>query len=314
MTPSDLSALNHEFGIPGRLRFAQCEGGLAVAEISNEQAKAAIFLQGAHLARWTPHGQEPVIWISKAAQFAEGRSIRGGIPICWPWFGPHASETSFPSHGFARTSPWEVTETAELDSGATYLALRLPTHNTPSIGWPYATPVEVRFTVGKRLEIELRTRNLEPSPLIISQALHTYFRVGDIRRVRILGLDGCPFLDKVDGGRRKKQEGPLTIGSEVDRIYLNSTLDCLIDDPSLNRRIRIEKQGSASTIVWNPWEKKASTLGDMSEDGYLEMVCVESANAAEDVVRIVPGGEHRLWVKYGLEALDSLWPGIRGRS
>jgi len=148
------------------------------------------------------------------------------------------------------------------------------------------------------------TRNTDRIAITIGDALHAYFQVGDVRQVTIQGLEGSPYLDKMDGGRRKQQAGPVTIGAETDRIYLDTDADCLIDDPGLKRRIRVRKRGSHSTVVWNPWIEKSSRLGDVGEDGYLNMLCVESANAADDVVTIAPGGEHHLWVRFEIEPLE----------
>lgn len=298
MSTADLAALNARYGIPDQLGFKEGTGGLTVAEVANEQATATIALQGAHLFDWSPRGQQPVIWLSRDARFGPGRAIRGGVPVCWPWFGPHPTEPAFPSHGFARTGAWEVIEAEALPDRATRIGLCLADNDVARAQWPHPSRLEIHFTVGTALAIELVTRNTGPAPFTIGQALHTYFAVSDVRRIAIHGLDGCPYLDKVDGGSRKCQSGPVTIEAETDRIYLDTTADCLIDDPVLGRRIRIRKGGSRSTVVWNPWAEKAAKMGDMGEDGYLTMVCVESANAAEDVVSLPPGGEHRLWVRY----------------
>lgn len=299
---TDWASLNARFGITGQLSFKEGPGGLAVAEITNEQATATIALQGAHVMTWAPRGAQPVIWLSRAAKFAPGKSIRGGVPICWPWFGPHASDAKLPGHGYARTVPWEVTA-ADARRDATRLTLRLVESDATRAQWPHATPVEMHLTVGAALECELVTRNASQEPVTIGDALHTYFEVSDIRQVTIDGLDGCPYLDKVEGGQRKQQSGPVVISAETDRIYLESSADCVIRDPRWQRAIRVEKRGSRSTVVWNPWTEKAAKMGDFGEDGYLGMVCVESANAADDVVVVSPGGEHRLWVRYSVEAL-----------
>jgi D-hexose-6-phosphate mutarotase len=155
------------------------------------------------------------------------------------------------------------------------------------------------------LEIELITRNTGVTPITVSEALHTYFQVGDVREIAVNGLDGCEYLDKVDGYKRKQQAGPVTFSGELDRVYLDTVTDCLIDDPGLNRRIRITKRGSRSTVVWNPWSEKAAKMGDLGGDGFLKMVCVESANAADNLVTISSGEEHRLGVIYRLEALPN---------
>ncbi len=301
---ADFSAVNARLGIPGQVLFKAGAGGLAVVEVTNAQASATIALQGAHLMTWTPRGQKPVIWLSRAAKFVPGKSIRGGVPICWPWFGPHVSEAAFPAHGFARTVLWEAISVEALSTGSTRLMFRLIANDATRAQWPYATPLECRMTIGSELEIELATRNLSNSAITIGDALHTYFEVSDARKISIHGLDACPYLDKVDGGKRKQQSGPVTINAEVDRIYLDSTADCLIDDPGFQRRLRIAKRGSRSTVVWNPWIEKAAKMGDLGENGYLNMVCVESTNAADDVVTIAPGAEHRLWVRYSVESLS----------
>lgn len=304
MSMQDSAALNARYGIPEQLSFKVVAGGLIVAEVNNAHATASIALQGAHLMTWAPKGELPVIWLSRDAKPAPGKSIRGGVPICWPWFGPHASEPKFPGHGFARTVPWSVVDTQKLGNGATRLVFRLVHSDATRAQWPHPSEVEIHMVVGTTLEFDLVTRNTGGAAITVGDALHTYFEVGDVSKVKVHGLDGCPYLDKVDGGARKQQSGPVTIAGEVDRIYLNSIADCVIEDAVLKRRIRIAKQGSASSVVWNPWIEKAAKMGDLGEKGYLNMLCVESTNADADVVSIVPGAEHHLWVRYSVEALD----------
>ncbi|HXH64861.1 MAG TPA: D-hexose-6-phosphate mutarotase [Mariprofundaceae bacterium] len=299
MHDPDPSALDARFGVPGRVSFHDVNG-IAVVEITHAAASARIAMQGAQLMTWAPTGMEPVIWLSPRARLAPGVAIRGGVPVCWPWFGPHASEPSLPSHGFARTAPWELLQ-VEPAPQSTELLFRLSPGDVPGAPWPQAAELQLRLAIGAGLEMELVTRNRGDRPLTIGQALHTYFGVGDVRRVRIEGLDGCPYIDKVAGGRRGIQRGAVTIDGEVDRIYLDATADCVIDDPVLARRIRIAKRGSRSTVVWNPWADKAAKMGDVGENGYLHMVCVESGNVADDVVTVAPGSVHRLWVGYSVE-------------
>ena len=300
-----LEAMNQQFALGSdempTLCFEEGPGGLVIARINNAQATAAIALQGAHLLEWTPQGSYPVIWLSQAAKFAKGKSIRGGIPICWPWFGAHPSEEGFPAHGFARTADWTVVASAELEDGSTQIRLALPKVDQPEALWPEETAVEYVLTIGRTLEMALVTRNGSDHAVTISQALHTYFAVSDIRDIAIDGLDGCDYLDKVEDFARKQQSGDVTFSSEVDRIYLEAAGDCLIKDAGLKRSIRISKTGSASTVVWNPWDEKSRQMGDMGREGYRGMVCVESANAAEDAVTIAPNGEHCLKVRYDVE-------------
>jgi glucose-6-phosphate 1-epimerase len=298
-----LEQLNSKFGIKDQVVFKAGASGLTMVEVRNAKASATIALQGAHLLSWAPKGQQPVIWLSTAAKFAPGKSVRGGIPICWPWFGPHESEASYPAHGYARTVEWDVVSTEALANGATRLLFRFVGNEATAKMWPHATPCDYQITVGTALELELITRNQESTPVTIGQALHTYFAISDIREVDVDGLNGCPYLDKVDGLKRKQQSGTVTFTGETDRIYLDSTADCIIEDSAMERRICISKRNSASTIVLNPWNEKAEQMGDMGERSYLGMVCVESANAADDVVTIPAGGEHRLYVRYDLEPL-----------
>lgn len=302
---ADVDSLNIRHGISGQLTFKEVSGGLVVAEVANAYAAGTVALQGGHLMSWTPHGSRAVIWLSKAAKFLPGKSIRGGVPVCWPWFGAHPTEPTFPAHGFARTVPWEVVATEALGNGETRIILSLNQKDISRSRWPYSCELSIHITMGAVLEIDLVTSNTGGIPIAIGEALHTYLEVGDVREIAIHGLDGCEYLDKVDGGKRKQQSGPVMFNAETDRIYLNSVADCVIDDPGLGRRIRISKSGSRSTVVWNPWHEKAAKMGDLGDEGYLRMVCVESANAAENFVTIAPGSEHRLQVSYQLEPFSA---------
>jgi len=303
MTTLSLADLNARFAIPGHLAFEEGPGGLTVAKVANAQAEAMISLSGGHVMTWNPVGERPVLWLSGYAKFAAGKSIRGGVPICWPWFGPHATESSFPGHGFARTVPWSVSATEAPDAGTTRLVLKLEQSDATRLQWPHASEAEITLTVGRELTLELTTRNRSSEPFLLGEALHTYFAVSDIRNCPIQGLDGVTYMDKVDGGQHKRQAGAIAISSEVDRVYLGTAGDCVIEDPAWGRAIRIRKQASESTVVWNPWVEKAEKMGDFGSDGYLGMVCVESGNALDNQVTVPAGGEHRLWVSYAVEGL-----------
>ena len=300
-----VSQLNEEFSFEGgghRLAFVNGEGGIPVVEVQNGLASARISIQGAHLLSWVPAGEDEVIWLSTEAKFAPGKSVRGGIPICWPWFGAHAENASFPAHGFARTVNWQVMSTERLPAGETQITFRLDIDQLDDslrAMWPLSTTAEYRLTIGKTLVMELTTFNRSDEAMVIGQALHTYFAVDDVSRTRVLGLEGRDYLDKTDGFARKNQAGAVTIGSEVDRVYLGTPDDVVIDDGQ--RKIVIKKQGSHSTVVWNPWQAVADKMGDLGENGYLKMLCVESANAADDVVSIAAGESFTLRVVYGIE-------------
>lgn len=305
MTMTTDQELNAQFGIAGQLGFRKDASGLIVAEISNTQATASLCLQGAHLMAWQPNSQSiPVVWLSRDTKLAEGKSIRGGVPVCWPWFGAHASDASLPAHGFARTVPWEIIETGTEANGATRLSLRLLASAKTRVQWPHEARLELKVIVGETLRMELSTENIGASDLVISEALHTYFRIGDIGSARVTGLSGCEFCDKVGGSSLKKQQGAISFSAETDRVYINTTGECVIEDALLNRKIRIAKSGSLSTVVWTPWIDKAGKMGDMGQpDGWREMVCVESANALDNWVKITAGARHTLTVEYRTESL-----------
>jgi D-hexose-6-phosphate mutarotase len=185
----------------------------------------------------------------------------------------------------------------------TRIGLVLQPDDAARAQWPHPSRLTSTLTVGRELVFELTTHNLGATPMVIGEALHTYFAVSDIRRAPILGLEGCTFLDKVEGNTRRRQEGPVVIDSEVDRVYVDTTADCVIEDAGLGRRVRVSKDGSRSTVVWNPWSAKADKMGDFGPDGYLGMVCVESGNALENVVTVPAGGAHTLVVRYSVEPL-----------
>ena len=295
--------LNQRFGIDGSVSFNEQPNGFVVAEVNNAFASATIAMQGAHLMTFQPEGEEPLIWMSPEAKLAAGKSIRGGVPVCWPWFGPHESNSKLPAHGFARTVPWRLNQVHALPNGETRLEFELIQTQITRRQWPHACAVRNIITVGKTLRHELVTANHGTEPMVIGEALHTYFRVGDLRKVTVNSLEGRDYLDKVNNFQRTTQCGPIGFRDEVDRIYLDTPSQCEIRDPAMKRRIVIRSSGSHSTVVWTPWSEKGAQMGDLGPDGYLNMVCVETANAAEDTVTINAGGQHRMVAKYTIEAL-----------
>lgn len=292
--------LNQRFGLPDELVFTCNETGMTLLSVENANAKACFTLQGAHLLRWKPaNTTEEVIWLSEQAVFSEGKSIRGGIPLCWPWFGAHPQQgANWPAHGFARTSLWGIVATQSLDEGATRIQFALLPNAQTEAMWPSGARVFYNVTIGRRLELELITQNKGDQPVHISQALHSYFQVGDVQQVKLHGLSNTEYLDKLAGFERKRQQGVVTINQEVDRIYLDTANDCVIEDERWQRNIVIIKCGSHSTVVWNPWREIAEKMADMGQHGYQSMLCVESANAADDAVVVAPGKAHHLWVQY----------------
>lgn len=286
-----LNALNSRFALADTLKFADSGADLPVAEIHTPHASARVALQGAQVLAWQPTGQQPVIWVSKAAVYEPGKGVRGGVPVCWPWFG---ARDGLPAHGFVRTRVWDVRETAQDAAGQ--VVLRLGTRDDASTRalWDFAFDLELVVTVGQTLRMALVTRNTGTTPFTITDALHTYFGVGDIAQTTVLGLDGCAYLDKVQNFAQLKQTGGVEFTGETDRIYTDTTADCLIDDKAWGRRIRVAKQGSTSTVVWNPWSERAKAFADMAAGEFKDMLCVETCNAGPDQVEVAPGNTHTL--------------------
>ncbi len=305
MTDMPLELLERTFSIPGQVTFAASPGGrLALVRIENAHASALIALQGAQLLSYQTKGSAPVIWLSQGATFTPGKAIRGGIPVCWPWFGPHGHDPFKPTHGFARTLPWNVVETQALERGGTFIALKLIDSPKTQELWSHAFQLQLEATVGSELVLELVTRNTGSETFTIGEALHSYFHVSDIAKVKVLGLEGRSYIDKVDGGTRKTQAGAVVCEGEVDRVFLDTGPESVIEDAGLKRRIRIVQSGSRATVVWNPWREKAERLGDMGENGYRGMICVETANAADFIVTVPPGEEHRMRAVISSEGLE----------
>jgi glucose-6-phosphate 1-epimerase len=299
---TDAARLNERFAGTADVTFAVGPHGALVAAVDNPQGSGSVAIQGAQILTWAPAGQAPVVWLSPAATFKPGKSLRGGAPVCWPWFGPHPDDTSKPAHGFARNLDWEVMEAAEVPEG-NRLVLRFIPGEAEAVLWPHRAELTLAVTLGERLRADLTTLNTGDSPIVLTQAVHTYFNVGDIGSVRVDGLAGCEYIDKVGPEARRRQEGPIHIDREVNRIYLGCPEDVVIRDESLGRRIRVSKTGSTSYVVWNPWAETGAAFGDMGDDGYRHMLCVETTNAASDAVTVAPGESFTLSTEYAVEAL-----------
>ncbi len=300
----DLACLNERFGIPGQVRFGAGPGGLTVAEMANAAGTAQVALHGAHVLAFQPVGARPVLWLSSKSWFCDGKPIRGGIPVCWPWFGAHPGDPSLPSHGFARLRDWEVRGTRAVSPTQTCLRLGLRDSEDSRRVWPHAFEVELEVALGSELRVALAMRNPGTAPYTVSAALHTYFAVSDVSQVHVQGFDGCPYLDTVNGAnRRGVQTGAVTVAGETDLVFTDCDGDEVIEDPSWHRRIRVRKAGSRSAVVWNPWIAKAKRMPDYGDDEYPGMICVETTNAAGDARTVVPGGEHCLQATLSVEPL-----------
>lgn len=290
--------LNSRFAIPGRLRFKDAAPGLPVAEIDTPDAMARVALQGGQVLEWQPNGHKPVLWVSKAALYQPGKGVRGGVPVCFPWFGQLEGRAT---HGFVRTRMWEVREAKTDLADTVVLRLGIKDDESTRAIWDHAFDLELIVTVGAALKMELVTRNTGTEPFTFTDGLHTYFRVGDIHETRVHGLEGTAYLDKTRDFKRFTQSGPVTFAEETDRIYIDTAADCLIEDPVFGRTIRVAKSGSLSTVVWNPWTGKEKDFADMAPGEYKDMLCVETVNAGPDEITVPPGGRHSLVAFIGLE-------------
>lgn len=302
MTTDQIAALNARYAIPGRVALERGPGDLPFVRLHGDHADGTIALQGATTTGYEPSGSAPVLWISRASHYAPDRAIRGGIPLCWPWFGPHPSDPSKPQHGFVRTRPWTVLGASVAADGATEVRLGLDDSAETRALWPHAFRLALTVQVGASLHVALDTHNTGDEPFTFTGALHSYFDVADATAITIDGLDRCSYVDQVDARRVKLQQGPVTISAETDRVYQDTTATCTIDDPTRGRRIKIAKEGSRSTVVWNPWRDKAQRMADFGDDEYLRMVCVEVANALDHAVTLAPGAQHRLATTISVEA------------
>ncbi len=273
-----------KFEIPGHVTFANGNGGLAKINIFTGRSTAEVYLHGAHVTGFQKKNEPPLLFMSRLGQFAASQPIRGGVPICFPWFGPRAGDVA---HGFARIVEWELVETTATPGGDVIVRFRLPSTSGPSAGPPFH--VEYVVSVNDRLAMELMVTNQSPDRnLEFESCLHTYFVVGDIRDVSITGLKDAPFLDKTAGGLRKvEHDEALHITAETNRVYPDNTAAMEIRDAKFRRTILVEKSGSASTVVWNPWTTQLMPDFDPAE--HRQMVCVESGNVGQNKLSLAPG-------------------------
>lgn len=297
----ELTALNRSFGKLGAIAFSMSPLGGPIVRLRSQGNEALIALQGGHVLSWTCGGIER-LWLSPVSQLDTGKAVRGGIPVCWPWFGPHPFDETKAAHGFVRTRRWEVAST-EATTETVKLVLAYETGMTDLAIWPQEAEVRLTVQLDAGLALSLGTSNLGDVPFIMTQALHTYFAVSDVSCTMVEGLDGLSYIDKVDGGIHKSQKGAVAIEGEVDRIYLGDTSRLALVDQGTGalpaRRLGITSRGSKSAVVWNPSVDKTRRLGDMgSDEAWRRMLCIETTNAGDDLVRLAPGDDFVLSVRY----------------
>lgn len=271
-------------------------------------AAYGVFDHGAHVWAWRPEVGEPVLWMSSKSRFADGAPIRGGVPVCFPWFGPGRGGAMSPAHGFARLVDWRRGEASDRTEGDGHLIVDYHLDSAmvaPQPDFPHAFAATLRVDFARDyVQVDLEVENTGGEAFSYEAALHSYLAVGDARRIRIEGLDGAAYLDKAASAPapRAVQRGAVEILGETDRVY-ESQAAVTVVDPVLGRRLIVTKGGSAQTVIWNPWIDKARVLTDFGDDEWTGMVCVEAVNALDKAVHVSPGGHHRLWQRIAVAAM-----------
>ena len=282
------------FEIPGHMSLSMGEGGLPKVVVETVWSRAEIYPHGAHVTGFQKKDEPPLLFMSAASEFTDGKPIRGGVPVIFPWFG---GREGFPAHGFARITAWELKETTLLPDGAVRLRFIL----SGAEGFQ----VEYLVTVAESLTLELGVGNTGTRDAAFETCLHTYFQISGIDAISITGLAGTRYQDKVAGTTETETAAAIRISSEVDRVYFDTTTTTEIEDPGFGRKIRIAKSGSNSTVVWNPWIDKSKWMPDFGDDEYRQMVCVESGNVTQNHPPLPPRGHAVMKVEISSERLLS---------
>jgi glucose-6-phosphate 1-epimerase len=289
-----IDELNQRFAIPNVARFEAGSGGLPRLAVTARGASGAIYLHGAHVSLFQPAGQRPVLFLSSRSNYENGKPIRGGVPIIFPWFGPRADDANAPMHGIVRTREWGVESVTEVDD-AVRAVMTLASDDETRAAWPHHFQLRFAATFATSLIMDLEVCNTSGEPFTFEEALHTYFSVGDVREISIKGLVGTEYLDKEQGlGRFKQQESRLRLTGITDRVYLNTPADCVIDDTVNGRRIMVAKEHSVSTVVWNPWPEKIKTMPDLDPADWTKYVCLETCNVKENARTLAAGQSHTM--------------------
>ncbi|RTR32118.1 D-hexose-6-phosphate mutarotase [Shewanella atlantica] len=271
--------------------------GLEYVDVDTPLCKARIFMQGAQIDLFQPKGKKPLLWVSSADDYQPGSGIRGGIPICWPWFGM-TDNPDWPQHGFARTSLWTL-ESVQMRSEAVELKFALQITEENRQYWPHDTRVEVMFILADTLTVSLTNTNLSDQPVPLTQALHTYFPINDIHQLRASGFEGSQYIEFGEGPYQQTTD-EVVFDRETDRVYTQLSQNQQLHTP--DGIIEVGRENSQSAVLWNPWIDKSQRLSRFNSDDYLSMVCLEAANVLEDKLTLAPNESHTLTTKVGWKA------------
>ena len=285
--------LDRRFEVPGIAQLVEGNGGMPKVRITSPEVVGEMYLHGAHVTSWKPAGKEEVLFLSSQSRWEHGHAIRGGVPICFPWFGGKTGDPKAPAHGFVRTNAWHLESIAQVGDAVT-VTMFTESNDGTKRWWPAEFRLVHRATFGSELSLELVVTNTGRTSLRFEEALHAYHRVGNIGKTRVRGLDTVHYFDKTDSNRKKMQHGEIVIVSETDRVYLNTRDAIELEDPVLRRRTRVTKENSRTTVVWNPGVQKAHTLSDLAGDEWMQMICIEASNISDFAVDLAPGQQHKM--------------------
>jgi len=301
-TPAPLSDLNRRFEIPGIARIVDGRGGLPCVQVSSPRASGEIYLHGAHVTSWKPAGNEEVLYLSSKSKWQDGAAIRGGVPVCFPWFSARADDPRSPVHGLVRTKSWQLEGITHADHDVT-VALSTSADDATRKTWFGDYHLLFCATFGEQLRLEIIATNRGTSSFRFEEALHSYFRVANIAGAKLRGLNGAGFIDKTDAKREKHQHGDVLISAETDRVYLKTFSTVEIEDPAARRRVLVAKEESRDTVLWNPWSEKAKKMSDVGADEWRQFVCVETCNVGDHAVNLAPAQAHTMSALISVSAL-----------
>jgi glucose-6-phosphate 1-epimerase len=285
--------LDKRFGIAGRARVVGGNGGLAKVVVSAAGCDGEMYLHGGHVTSWIPKGTDKIFYLSKKSLWQDGHAIRGGVPVCFPWFGDKTGDLTAPAHGFVRTESWQL-EAIELIGEDIAVSMFTESGANTRKWWPFDFRLAYRVTFGTQLKLELIVINTSATSMRFEEALHSYFSVGDAERAFVQGLDVTHFIDKTDKHVDKQQRGEVRFVSETDRVYLNTRHNLELFDPALKRRLIVQKENSLTTVIWNPWAEKSNALRDLEPSKWKDFICIETANVGPYAVDLAPGQQHTL--------------------
>src|SRR6516165_8216231 len=291
--PPSAIEFNQRFGIPEIAEIVAGNGGLPKVHITSPVATGDIYLHGAHVTSFRPRGGDDVLFLSSASKWEDGKAIRGGVPISFPWFADKADNPKAPAHGFVRTKSWSLDSVAK-EADIVTVTMSTPSDESTRGWWPADFRAVYRASFGRTLKLELEVHNTGATAIRFEEALHAYFKVGDVRSASVRGLNNSHYLDKIDHHRQKIQQGDVEITSETDRVYLDTPTQVNLRDPVLHRHIGIAKEYSHTTVIWNPWSEKGTVMSDLGPDEWAQMLCIEASNVLAYAVNLVAGDTHRI--------------------